>query len=213
MKIATWNVNGIRARQAQFQEWVEQGCFDEAENERAGRKRASFNWQSVSFGEALRDICREWDLNVSQHLDRGFGLSFRHGRYPPDPVLATGSGSGWRVEVHKARFAPRLAAPDFQRIDGISLNLEMTVRCLGFDADRVTGVGQLRAAEAGRTLFELEPTGPVPNLAYGTSYGPDGSLIGLTILSARRRFAREGKISFTLPEQRVEVTDLGNALG
>jgi uncharacterized protein YuzE len=47
----------------------------------------------------------------------------------------------------------------------------------------------------------------------GTSYGPDGSLVGMTILNARRRFEREGKISFTLPEQRVEVTDLGDALG
>ena len=28
MKIATWNVNGIRARQAQVQEWVERECPD-----------------------------------------------------------------------------------------------------------------------------------------------------------------------------------------
>ncbi len=46
----------------------------------------------------------------------------------------------------------------------------------------------------------------------GTSYGPDGSLVGLTILNARLRLEEDGKIVLTLPEQRVEATDLGDAL-
>lgn len=45
-----------------------------------------------------------------------------------------------------------------------------------------------------------------------TRYGPDGSLVGLTILNARLRLEEDGKIEITLPEQRVEVTDLGRAL-
>jgi len=45
-----------------------------------------------------------------------------------------------------------------------------------------------------------------------TRYGPDGSLVGLTILNARRRLARDGKIDLTLPEQRVTITDLGDIL-
>lgn len=46
----------------------------------------------------------------------------------------------------------------------------------------------------------------------GTSYGPDGSLVGITILNARLRLQEEGKIVLTLPEHRVEATDLGDAL-
>src|SRR6266496_764631 len=46
----------------------------------------------------------------------------------------------------------------------------------------------------------------------GTSYGPDGSLIGMTILNARLRLERDGMIELTLPEHRVRVTDLGDLL-
>jgi uncharacterized protein YuzE len=46
----------------------------------------------------------------------------------------------------------------------------------------------------------------------GTSYGPDGSLIGMTILNAKLRLEEDGKIEFTLPEQRVVVTELGGIL-
>ena len=46
----------------------------------------------------------------------------------------------------------------------------------------------------------------------GTSHGPDGSLIGMTILNARRRLERDGMIELTLPEHRVRVTDLGDLL-
>ena len=46
----------------------------------------------------------------------------------------------------------------------------------------------------------------------GTSHGSDGSLIGMTILNARARLEEDGKIELTLPEHRVEVSDLGDAL-
>jgi uncharacterized protein YuzE len=46
----------------------------------------------------------------------------------------------------------------------------------------------------------------------GTRYGPDGSLVGLTILNAKLRLEKHGKIELTLPERRVEVTDLGDVL-
>jgi uncharacterized protein YuzE len=46
----------------------------------------------------------------------------------------------------------------------------------------------------------------------GTCYGPDGSLIGLTILNARLRLEEDGKIVLTLPEHRVEASDLGEVL-
>jgi hypothetical protein len=43
-------------------------------------------------------------------------------------------------------------------------------------------------------------------------YGPDGSLIGMTILSPKWRLEHDGKIELTLPEQKVVVTDLRDAL-
>ena len=46
----------------------------------------------------------------------------------------------------------------------------------------------------------------------GTSHGPDGSLIGLTILNAKLRLEQDGKIELTLPEHTVPVTDLGELL-
>jgi uncharacterized protein YuzE len=46
----------------------------------------------------------------------------------------------------------------------------------------------------------------------GVSYAADGSLVGVTILNARWRLDRDGKIVLTMPEQRVETTDLADAL-
>ena len=37
-----------------------------------------------------------------------------------------------------------------------------------------------------------------------TRYGPDGRLVGLTILSARSRLEKDGRIELTLPEQHLE---------
>jgi uncharacterized protein YuzE len=45
-----------------------------------------------------------------------------------------------------------------------------------------------------------------------TRYGPGGSLVGLTILNAKLRLEEDGKIELTLPERRVQVTDLGDVL-
>jgi uncharacterized protein YuzE len=42
----------------------------------------------------------------------------------------------------------------------------------------------------------------------GTRYGPDGSLVGITILNARLRLEEDGKIVLALPEHRVEASDL-----
>jgi uncharacterized protein YuzE len=45
-----------------------------------------------------------------------------------------------------------------------------------------------------------------------TRYGPDGSLVGLTILNARLRLEEDGLIELTLPERRVEVRELHDVL-
>ncbi len=53
--------------------------------------------------------------------------------------------------------------------------------------------------------------------ALGTAEGDgayqaaDGSLIGLTILNAKLRLEEDGKIELTFPEQKIVVTDLGDA--
>lgn len=46
----------------------------------------------------------------------------------------------------------------------------------------------------------------------GVRYGRDGRVVGITILNARKRLERDGKIVLTLPEQRVEARDFGDVL-
>ena len=46
----------------------------------------------------------------------------------------------------------------------------------------------------------------------GLRYGPDGSLVGITILNAGRRLGRDGKIGITLPERHIEAAGLGDVL-
>ena len=43
-------------------------------------------------------------------------------------------------------------------------------------------------------------------------FGPDGALIAVTIVNARRILEEEGKVTITLPERRLETSDLGDAL-
>ena len=43
-------------------------------------------------------------------------------------------------------------------------------------------------------------------------FGEDGALIAITIVNARWILEREGKITITLPEHRIEATDLGSVL-
>lgn len=47
---------------------------------------------------------------------------------------------------------------------------------------------------------------------HHTRYGPDGSLVGLTIVNARRLLEEDGEIVVTLPEQTVRAPDLGAVL-
>jgi uncharacterized protein YuzE len=43
-------------------------------------------------------------------------------------------------------------------------------------------------------------------------FGEDSALIAVTIVNARRILERDGKITITLPERRLETSDLGDAL-
>ncbi|MCZ7588267.1 MAG: DUF2283 domain-containing protein [Gaiella sp.] len=46
----------------------------------------------------------------------------------------------------------------------------------------------------------------------GLRYGPEGNLVGITIIDARWRLERDGKIVITMPAHRIEATDLGDML-
>ena len=46
----------------------------------------------------------------------------------------------------------------------------------------------------------------------GLRYGADGRLVGVTILNARKRFERDGKLVLTLPEQTIVASDLSDVL-
>ena len=43
-------------------------------------------------------------------------------------------------------------------------------------------------------------------------YGSDGSLVGVTIVNARRLLEHEGEIALTLPAQKVRAPDLARVL-
>jgi uncharacterized protein YuzE len=88
----------------------------------------------------------------------------------------------------------------------------VTVRVAGVEFDNVfydaeVDVLYLHVGDPG-TAVDFDATSE----GHHTRYGAGGSLVGLTILNPRRLLEDEGKIVLTLPEQRVEATDLGDAL-
>jgi uncharacterized protein YuzE len=88
----------------------------------------------------------------------------------------------------------------------------MTVRVAGVEFDNIfydreADVLYLHVGEPASAVdWEDTPEGD------GLRYAPDGSLIGITILNARKRIERDGKITITLPERRIEALDLGDVL-
>jgi uncharacterized protein YuzE len=87
------------------------------------------------------------------------------------------------------------------------------VRIGGIEFDHVAydergDVLYLDVGEPGKLVVDYDGTAE----GDGTRYGPDGSLVGLTILNAKLRLEQDGKIELTLPEHRVVVTDLGSVL-
>ena len=88
----------------------------------------------------------------------------------------------------------------------------MTVKIAGIEFDRVdydreVDVLYLHVGEPSSAVDWDESTE-----GDGLRYGSDGSLVGITILNARKRLDRDGKIVITLPPQRVEATQLDDVL-
>jgi uncharacterized protein YuzE len=73
--------------------------------------------------------------------------------------------------------------------------------------DREADVLYLWAGKPRRPAFDdASPEG------HYLQFGQDGSLIAVTLVNARWILEQEGKITITLPERRIEATDLGEVL-
>jgi uncharacterized protein YuzE len=87
-----------------------------------------------------------------------------------------------------------------------------TVKIAGVEFDRVVydreaDVLYLHVGDPSSAVdFDATPEG------HATRYGADGSLVGITIVNAHWLLEEDGKIVITLPERRIEATDLGDAL-
>lgn len=86
----------------------------------------------------------------------------------------------------------------------------VTIAGITFDRvayDRGGDVLYLHVGDPGGAVeFDATPEG------HHTRYGPDGSLVGLTIVNARWLLEQEGEIVLTLPERTVRTSDLGSVL-
>lgn len=88
----------------------------------------------------------------------------------------------------------------------------MSVRLGGIEFDRVdydreVDVLYLHVGEPSTAVdWDESPEG------HHLRFGADEQLVGITIVNARRLLDEDGVIAITLPEQRVEATDLGDVL-
>ncbi len=74
------------------------------------------------------------------------------------------------------------------------------------DYDRDADVVYLHVGEGSAVDWDESEEG------HAIRYGADGSIVGITIVNARRILEADGEIAITLPRQRVVATDLGSVL-
>lgn len=88
----------------------------------------------------------------------------------------------------------------------------MTVKIAGIEFDNVT---YDREGDV-LYLWSGEPRKPASDDAspegHYLQFGEDGALIAITIVNARWILEQEGKVTITLPEHRIETTDLDGVL-
>jgi YD repeat-containing protein len=88
----------------------------------------------------------------------------------------------------------------------------VSVRVAGIEFDKVAyyrgeDVLYLHVGDpAGAVDFDESPEG------HHLRYDPEGRLVGITIVNARWLLEQDGRIVVTLPERRIELTDLGDVL-
>ena len=95
---------------------------------------------------------------------------------------------------------------------GVSTKIPTTVTIAGITFDRVVydRDADVLYLHVGEPLSAVDSDGTPEG--HHTRYGPDGSLVGLTIVNARQLLEKEGEIVVTLPEQTVRAPDLGAVL-
>lgn len=96
--------------------------------------------------------------------------------------------------------------------DRVSTKNATTVTIAGIEFDRVVydreaDVLYVHVGDPG-TAVDYDATVE----GHHTRYGPDGSLVGLTIVNARWLLEQDGEIVLTLPEQKVRAADLSNVV-
>jgi uncharacterized protein YuzE len=88
----------------------------------------------------------------------------------------------------------------------------MTVTIEGIEYDNVTYDADVDVLY----LWDGKPRRPAYDDAspegHYLQFDADGTLIAITIVNAKRILEREGKIPITLPEHRIEATDLDGVL-
>jgi uncharacterized protein YuzE len=95
---------------------------------------------------------------------------------------------------------------------GVPTEAPTTVKIAGIVFDRVVydREADVLYLHVGDPSTAVDYDGTVEG--HHTRYGPDGSLVGITIVNARRLLDDEGKIELTLPEQHVFASDIGDVL-
>lgn len=88
----------------------------------------------------------------------------------------------------------------------------MSVKIAGIEFDRVD-------YDRDADVLYLHVGEPSTAVDWGESeeghalrYGPDGEIVGITIVNARRILQEDGQIAITLPRQRIVAKDLGPVL-
>jgi uncharacterized protein YuzE len=95
---------------------------------------------------------------------------------------------------------------------GVPTQLPTTVTLAGIEFDRVvydraSDVLYLHVGDPETAVdFDATPEG------HHTRYGPDGGLVGVTIVNARRLLEQDGEVVLTLPEQTVRAPDVARVL-
>ncbi len=88
----------------------------------------------------------------------------------------------------------------------------MTVTIAGITFDRVVydAEGDVLYLHVGEPSTAVQFDGTEEG--HHVRYGPDGAIVGITLVSPRQLLEQEGELVLTLPEQKVRATDLGHVL-
>jgi len=88
----------------------------------------------------------------------------------------------------------------------------VTVSIEGIEFDNVTYDAPPTSAICGSASRGSPPTTTPYRKGTTSSSARTGALIAVTIVNAPRILEREGKVTITIPERRLEATDLGAVL-